>query len=210
MPGRRAISGHYLEVVKPNLPLSIQLALAEAEPPLTELIPFSRANTTAARWTVPAGCVRRLTLDGESEAGGRATPPGPAFAECVERRSEPQLLVVSERPGVVRLNGVPAPLLVVARDGDQVRFGDGLALQVRAVRRSPVGGAAELEVVGQICPVCLAAVETADTIYRCVCGKVYHWNNADSSRLQCGFTAGHCLGCEQEMQSGTAGGAACE
>jgi hypothetical protein len=125
--------------------------------------------------------------------------PGDASADVVVEpvwgSPPPRLLVLTPRPGALRVNGAAAPRLTLLREGDTVQWSADIAFQV-AIFHRPHIGLPDAAQVGRPCPVCTLAITETTRVYVCShCGTALHCEEIEGgfecARLRTECTCGH-------------------
>lgn len=143
----------------------------------------------------PSSLVRRGA--GGPELLPHVSSPGTdviAFEPLPQRPSGSRLLALTASDAL-RLNGQPAPQLVVLKANDFVQWGADVAFHVDVVRRSVIGYPPP-EWIGRPCPVCRVAFGSTDRTLACTCGALVHCEERED-KLQCAQLRRACPACQK-------------
>lgn len=149
----------------------------------------------------PAG-ISYLTLSPEQPPRVLLEPPArmsqAAVLETVRREQHPYLVMLGPTGQELRVNGVPAPPLVILHVRDQVQMGENYLLHLSLFRRPYIGPPAK-EYTGSKCLVCRLPVAADTTIYICPnCSGALHCEGEEKSqqdRLECARLSSGCPRC---------------
>lgn len=158
----------------------------------------SSAGSSAPDWptlVLPAG-LAHLCLDQRPVALVASAPRGPAITfEVLDGRPNPRVVALCPADRQLRLNGRPAPPLVLLRIGDELQL-EGLSLHLTEF----LGGGAELLPAhreGAPCGLCRQPISATTPVIICTCNEVLHLEEAPG--LDCA-AQGDCPTCERPLQ----------
>ena len=155
---------------------------------------------------IPRG-VSRLRFD---VARGLCLEPASAgvaegiVVEPLTHRRRDVVLLVTRTGRTPRINGQPAPSVVVLTENDSLLL-DGAASALRLSRNAAsFVGPVPADSVGRACPFCRVIFTPGTRVYRCSCGQALHFEDpaAGEDRLECAALAGECSSCGRPIAPG--------
>lgn len=155
---------------------------------------------------LPVGRPRALRTTAERFELAEGADGAPTF-EVVDARG--RLALVVHAPGAqapgASANGLPLPLLHVARPGERLVLADGTALCL-VERLAPYVGPAPAALAGATCVTCLTAIDEGARVVACArCRAVQHAEDDPAipadDRLACASLAPHCPSCSEPLEA---------
>lgn len=136
-----------------------------------------------------------------TSASARAFTHAFRLEPMLSRPNEPRLLLASPAACRARVNGLPAPRLILLAEGDRFHFDAGPAFRVALFHR-PRLGPSPAELAGVPCPICTLALAEGDRCLVCPCGTPLHAAEDESREgaLACAKMITHCPHCRHPVR----------
>ncbi len=151
---------------------------------------------------IPAGVSGlRVAPGGLPELVATEAAGAEAWLEPLVREGRFRLLFLNRPVTPILLNDQLAPPSFLSREGDQIRLGDGISLEVGVFARPSVG-APPAGLIGKPCPVCRVPLTAETRIYQCpICEGALHLEEGDEeTALQCAQVSGSCPSCQHPVR----------
>lgn len=141
------------------------------------------------------GAEERLVL---AEAPPTAEAAGVRLEPFVNPARQLRLLARFPEGAAPRVNGEPAPRLVVLAPGDTFRWAGGGSVRLTLYVRPAVGPPPAVA-LGKSCPVCRMPLAAGSICYTCICGVVMHCEPDSEAGLSCAPLSRECPVCKRPI-----------